>query len=216
QRIREEETRLQKEVDDIQKEKVRDLRITERNFERQVQELKSKNQQKLQDTRQEFEEVHQSQLRKSQEAHNKNLNERIDNYTTHEEALKKELVLKEQKIREEETKLQKEVDDIQKEKVRDLRITERNFERQVQDTVVEINRTIENNLAQIRNSCNNVRVGKPVCSRGHDSNIQSYDESGYLIPSDRTGFIGHIYCPTCGTNDYNYNLRNARTLTLEE
>ncbi|CAJ0757824.1 22092_t:CDS:2, partial [Entrophospora sp. SA101] len=127
-----------------------------------------------------------------------NLNERIDNYTTHEEALKKELVLKEQKIREEETKLQKEVDDIQKEKVRDLRITERNFERQVQEsqlrksqeahnsTVVEINRTIENNLAQIRNSCNNVRVGKPVCSRGHDSNIQSYDESGYLIPSDRT------------------------------
>ncbi|MEG7979037.1 MAG: 50S ribosome-binding GTPase [Mollicutes bacterium UO1] len=65
--IQEEKAKLQKEVEVIQKEKDRDLRITGRNFERQIQELKSKNQQKLQTTRQEFEEVHQTQLQKSQQ-----------------------------------------------------------------------------------------------------------------------------------------------------
>jgi len=134
--------------------KTRDLRITGRNFERQVQELQTQSEKKVQTTRQEFEEVNQAQLQRSQEAHDQALN--------------------------------------------------------------QINSSCQNNLNQIRNSSNQVRVGEPVCSRGHDSNIQTYDKSGLLIPDNRSDFIGHIYCPTCGQTQTDYTLRNATTYTLEE
>ncbi|WP_147410487.1 Ulp1 family isopeptidase [endosymbiont GvMRE of Glomus versiforme] len=80
----------------------------------------------------------------------------------------------------------------------------------------QINNACQNNLSQIRNSFNNVQVGKPVCRYGHDNNIQVYNKAGVLIPGYQSDFIGHIYCPTCGTNDYNYILRDATTYTLEE
>ncbi|RIA82824.1 P-loop containing nucleoside triphosphate hydrolase protein [Glomus cerebriforme] len=152
--IHEEEVRLQKEMDTLKKEKERDLRITGRNFERQVQELQTQSQKKIQATRQELGEVHQERLQNSQQTYDREVN--------------------------------------------------------------RLNQTIQSNLSTIRSNYNNVRVGEPVCSRGHDYNIQTYDRSGYLIPDSRTGFIGHIYCPTCGSSDYNYTLRNATTYTLEE
>ncbi|RIA79048.1 hypothetical protein C1645_841677 [Glomus cerebriforme] len=78
-----------------------------------------------------------------------------------------------------------------------LQNSQQTYDREVN----RLNQTIQSNLSTIRNSYNNVRVGEPVCSRGHDSNIRTYDRSGYLIPGHRTGFIGHIYCPTCGTEE---------------
>jgi flagellar biosynthesis GTPase FlhF len=84
------------------------------------------------------------------------------------------------------------------------------------ETVNEIRQTIQNNLSQIRNSYGYVEVGEPICSRGHDRNIQTYDKSGYLIPDYQSDFIGHVYCPTCGRNDYSPTLRNAKTYSLEE
>jgi hypothetical protein len=82
--------------------------------------------------------------------------------------------------------------------------------------VGEIRQAIQNNLNQIRNSYNYIKVGEAICSWGHDRDIKVYDKSGYLIPSYQSDFIGHIYCPTCGRNDYNPTLRNAKTYSLEE
>ncbi|CAJ0874342.1 20017_t:CDS:1, partial [Entrophospora sp. SA101] len=80
----------------------------------------------------------------------------------------------------------------------------------------QINSACQSNLSQIRNSFNNVQVGEPVCRYGHDNNIQVYNKSGEFVSNYQSDFIGHIYCPTCGTNDYNFTLRNAKTYTLEE
>jgi energy-coupling factor transporter ATP-binding protein EcfA2 len=75
QEIQKREAELQKEVEIIQEQKTRDLRITGRNFERQVQELQVQSEKKVQTTRQELEEVNQAQLQRSQEAHNQALNQ---------------------------------------------------------------------------------------------------------------------------------------------
>ncbi|RHZ36192.1 GTPase [endosymbiont GvMRE of Glomus versiforme] len=75
QEIQKREAELQKEVAAIEEQKARDLRITGRNFERQVQELQSQSEKKVQTTRQEIEEVNQAQLQRSQEAHNQALNQ---------------------------------------------------------------------------------------------------------------------------------------------
>ena len=80
----------------------------------------------------------------------------------------------------------------------------------------QINSACQSNLSQIRDSYNYVEVGKPVCRYGHDNNIQVYNQAGMLISNYQSDFIGHIYCPTCGTNDYDFTLRNATTYTLEE
>ena len=69
--------------------------------------------------------------------------------------------------------------------------------------VGEVKQAIQNNLSQIRNSYNYVRVGEAVCRYGHDRDILVYDKSGYLIPDYQSDFIGHIYCPTCGETQYN-------------
>jgi len=177
------------------------------------------------------------------------LSQRINNYITAEEELKKEIVLKEQKNSEEEIKLQEKIEEVREQKKCELKMTERNFEKQKQwlaeevqkkiqttqqefeeaqqnqlkrlreshnEALEEVNRAIQNNLNQIRESCNRVQVGEPVCSRGHDRNIQTYDKSGRLIPDYQSDFIGHIYCPTCGENQHDVALRNAQTYTLEE
>jgi GTP-binding protein EngB required for normal cell division len=154
QKIKEREAELQKEVETIQKQKTRELKLTGRNFERQTQELQKQNEKKIQNTRQELEEVNQEQLRQSQEAYNQTLNQMSNDY--------------------------------------------------------------QSNLSQIRSSFNNIQAGKPVCRYGHDNNIQAYNKSGSLIPSYQSDFIEFVYCPTCGTNDYDFNLRDAKTYTLEE
>ena len=51
------------------------MRITERNFERQTQELKNQNKKKLEATRQEFEEAHRTQLQQSRESYDKSVRE---------------------------------------------------------------------------------------------------------------------------------------------
>jgi predicted GTPase len=177
------------------------------------------------------------------------LNNRVNDCMSQEEKLNKEITDKEQKIREREAELQKEVQTIEEQKTRDLRITGRNFERQVQElqeqntkkvqttrqeieevyqeqirqsqeaynqSLNQINSDCQSNLSQIRNSFNNVRVGEPICRYGHDNNIQVYNKTGSLISDYQSDFIGHIYCPTCGANDYDFTLRNATTYSLEE
>lgn len=83
-------------------------------------------------------------------------------------------------------------------------------------TLNQISSNYQSNLSQIRNSFNYVEIGKPVCRYGHDNNIQVYNKAGSLIPNYQSDFIEYIYCPICGTNDYNYILRDAKTYTLEE
>ena len=80
----------------------------------------------------------------------------------------------------------------------------------------EVEQTCQSNLSRIRSNYNYVEVGEPICSWGHDKDIKVYDKSGYLIPDYQSDFIGHIYCPTCGKNDYNPTLRDAKTYSLEE
>ena len=164
-----------------------------------------------------------------------NLNKRIEDYITSEEELKNEIELKEQIIQEEQDEFQKEVENIQAQKNRELKIVERNFERQTRELknqnqrkveatrqefdgahnsqlqksreahdreVGKVKQAIQDNLNQISDSYNYVRVGEPICCYGHDRNIRTYDKSGSLIPEYQSDFIGHIYCPTCGETQY--------------
>jgi GTP-binding protein EngB required for normal cell division len=71
------------------------------------------------------------------------------------------------------------------------------------ESVREVKQVIQDNLNQISDSYNYIRVGEAVCCYGHDKNIQVYDKSGSLIPSYQSDFIGHIYCPTCREVHYN-------------
>jgi uncharacterized Zn finger protein (UPF0148 family)/GTP-binding protein EngB required for normal cell division len=93
-----------------------------------------------------------------------------------------------------------------------LKMLQEIYEKRLKD----ISQEFQSNLVQAKNVLNQVQIGKPVCHHGHDKNIQTYDKSGSLIPDNQSGFIGHIYCPTCGVNDYDYILRDATTYTLEE
>ncbi|CAJ0906187.1 14988_t:CDS:2 [Entrophospora sp. SA101] len=115
------------------------------------------------------------------------LGKRTDAFLTQEQALNQEITDKEQKIKEREAEFQKEVEAIQQQKARDLRITEleevnqeqlRQSQAAYNQSLNQINSACQSNLSQIRNSFNNVQVGEPVCRYGHDNNIQVYNKSG--------------------------------------
>ncbi|CAJ0753217.1 22388_t:CDS:2, partial [Entrophospora sp. SA101] len=115
------------------------------------------------------------------------LGKRTDAFLTQEQALNQEITDKEQKIKEREAEFQKEVEAIQQQKARDLRITEleevnqeqlRQSQAAYNQSLNQINSACQSNLSQISNSFNNVQVGEPVCRYGHDNNIQVYNKSG--------------------------------------
>jgi DNA repair exonuclease SbcCD ATPase subunit len=61
-----------------------------------------------------------------------------------------------------------------------------------------------------------VQVGNPVCSRGH-SNVTAYNKHGNRPDQDDfEDSIHYVYCSSCGRNDYNPELRNAKTYNFEE
>ncbi|CAJ0874309.1 20014_t:CDS:2, partial [Entrophospora sp. SA101] len=148
----------------------------------------------------------------------------LDAFLTQEQALNQEITDKEQKIKEREAEFQKEVEAIQQQKARDLRITVQTTRQELEEvnqeqlrqsqaaynqSLNQINSACQSNLSQISNSFNNVQVGEPVCRYGHDNNIQVYNKSGEFVSNYQSDFIGHIYCPTCGTNDYNCTLQKT-------
>ncbi|CAJ0641429.1 15207_t:CDS:2 [Entrophospora sp. SA101] len=121
------------------------------------------------------------------------LGKRTDAFLTQEQALNQEITDKEQKIKEREAEFQKEVEAIQQQKARDLRITVQTTRQELEEvnqeqlrqsqaaynqSLNQINSACQSNLSQIRNSFNNVQVGEPVCRYGHDNNIQVYNKSG--------------------------------------
>jgi len=61
-----------------------------------------------------------------------------------------------------------------------------------------------------------VNVGEAVCSRGH-SNVTAYNKNrNRPNPDDFEDSIHYVYCSSCGKNDYNPELRNAKTYNFEE
>jgi hypothetical protein len=61
-----------------------------------------------------------------------------------------------------------------------------------------------------------VRVGEAVCSRGH-INVQAYNKHGNRPNADDfEDTISYVYCSSCGKNDYNCEVRNAKTYNFEE
>jgi hypothetical protein len=95
-----------------------------------------------------------------------------------------------------------------------LKSSQQRYERE--QTEAEERRQAEVNRIESEFKNRKVRVGEAVCSRGH-SNVQAYNKHGNCPnPDDFDDTISYVYCSTCSRNDYNCEVRNAKTYNFEE
>ncbi|CAG8640157.1 9498_t:CDS:2, partial [Ambispora gerdemannii] len=146
--------------------------------------------------------------------------------TEHQKEIESIRAQKERELKIAERNFERKIQELKNQNQKKIQATRQEFEtahqsqlqksREVHDKEVnEVKQAIQNNLSKIRNSYSYVKVGKPVCRYGHDRDIRAYDKSGSFIP-DQSNFIDYIYCPTCGTNDCNFTLQDAKIYSLEE
>jgi predicted GTPase len=85
-----------------------------------------------------------------------------------------------------------------------------------EQTEAEKRRQAEVNRIESEFKNRKVNVGEAVCSRGH-SNVTAYNKYGNRPdPDDFEDGIHYVYCSSCGKNDYNCEVRNAKTYNFEE